>query len=256
MSAGFGQIDLKPVVFTAHVFYPDFVDELIPVIRELPEESTVLITTPNVDIKRELETALARPGLFLEVRLCPNRGRNFGPLLVEFGPRLRDVSSFIHVHSKKSEHGQEIQMAEWRRRLTGLFMDRHNLRKVQTLLENNPGIGLVYPEVRDLFRNLSFRWGLNKSPTRQKISQNPVLSEVKWQGHLQFPAGGMFWVRTEAIAPILELDWKYDDFPTELGQLDGTLHHGIERLIGECARITGFSHASFIESDDSFIIHT
>jgi lipopolysaccharide biosynthesis protein len=55
----------------------------------------------------------------------------------------------------------------------------------------------------------------------------------------------MFWVKTDAIRPLLELDWKYDMFPDEEGQIDGGTQHGIERLFGELILARGYKQALY-----------
>ena len=44
-----------------------------------------------------------------------------------------------------------------------------------------------------------------------------------------FPLGNMFWVKTNAIFQIFNENFEIE-IPEELGQKDGTIMHGIERI--------------------------
>jgi len=244
----------KPVVMTAHVFHQNQVEFFVAAINKLPAKSLVLITTPNPQIKDAFETLLDTRRLEVEVRLCQNRGRNFGPLLVEFSTRLLTVESFIHVHSKVSSHSGERDGSEWVARLMGLLLDVDKLRRTRALLDEYPQVGVVYSEVSDLFQGLSFRWGLSKFVLVPLLRRLGGFPKIRFQGAVAFPAGGMFWVKSDAIRPLLEADWSYADFPPELGQLEGTVQHGIERLVGALSSSLGYQHLVYSSHDDVFEI--
>jgi lipopolysaccharide biosynthesis protein len=62
----------------------------------------------------------------------------------------------------------------------------------------------------------------------------------------------MFWAKTNAINRLLEIDWKYSMFASEGQQLDGTLQHAIERVIGECALSSSYKQGIFLNAVDRF----
>jgi lipopolysaccharide biosynthesis protein len=226
---------MSPLVITAHVFYPDFATQLIDALKQLPKETKVLATTPSQEIKQDLESYLEVAGNPHDVRLTPNIGRNFGPLLVEFSKLLLTEKSFIHVHSKKSLHSIQISK-KWLERNTDLLLTEKGLQRISSLTKFNPKIGLVYADASDLLWGMNFRWGRSLKTAKDLFSHLPAFKEVSWSGRMMFPAGGMFWVKTEAIRPLLELDWTYSNFPQEFDQRDGTLQHVLERMIGQIVR--------------------
>ena len=61
--------------------------------------------------------------------------------------------------------------------------------------------------------------------------------------HFNFPIGTMFWARTKALAPLIELNLRYEDFPEEPLPIDGTMLHALERLLPLITEKAGFSYA-------------
>jgi len=55
-----------------------------------------------------------------------------------------------------------------------------------------------------------------------------------------FSAGTMLWYRTEALAPLFDVDMEYSDFEDENGQFEGTLMHAVERSLVYIARSQGY----------------
>jgi lipopolysaccharide biosynthesis protein len=233
---------MSPLVITAHVYYSDFAKQLIESLKQLPRDTKVYATTTSKVIKQNLEIYLEAAGHPHDVRITPNTGRNFAPLLVEFSKQLLTEKSFIHVHSKKSPHSPRIA-GNWLKKSTDLLLTRSGLQRISSLCEENAEIGMVYADSSDLLWGMNFRWGRSKKISRKTFGHLSGFEGIKWSGRLAFPAGGMFWVKTDAIRPLLEIDWKYENFKPESHRRDGDLQHGVERMLGELTLSQGFHHA-------------
>jgi lipopolysaccharide biosynthesis protein len=187
-----------------------------------------------------------RSGHEHDVRVTPNRGRNFGPLFVEFSKDLLKEKSFIHVHSKKSLHSPDFA-TDWLTRNTDLLLSESGFRRMRGLISADPKIGLVFVDASDLLYGTNFRWGRSLKIAKDTFADRNGFEYIKWSGRLSFPAGGMFWIKTEAIRPMLEIDWNYEMFPLEKGQGDGTMQHALERMIGQLPLSSGFKQASYLK---------
>ena len=52
--------------------------------------------------------------------------------------------------------------------------------------------------------------------------------------------GTAFWCKTDALAPLFEYPWTYDDFPKEPMDNDGTISHALERILPFVAQSQGY----------------
>ncbi len=64
----------------------------------------------------------------------------------------------------------------------------------------------------------------------------------------------MFWAKTHAVRPLLEVDWTYEMFPPEDNQKDGELQHSIERIVGVLASSRKCEHAVLVSKYDQFVL--
>ena len=88
-----------------------------------------------------------------------------------------------------------------------------------------PEIGIVGPEGHIVPMNLYY--GANSA--RLKAICQAFKTPMEKLSDMNFVAGSMFYARVQALIPLLNLGLHSDDFEPELGQLDGTLAHSIER---------------------------
>ena len=241
----------KAPVLTAHIFSLEFLEIFVQDLEVFSKFSGLWITTPNPKIQTTLYERLRFLNAEVDVRLTPNVGRNFAPLLVEFSEKLRKTSSFIHIHSKETRHAPRVG-SKWLNRNLKLFLSTEGITSLSKI-QHDPTIGLIYSDASDFLRGINYRWGRSREAVDKLILENPALSHIRTSGPIYFPAGGMFWAKTKSLNKLFDVNWKYEMFPKELQQIDGTLHHGIERLVGELALAEGYDHAIYTKKLEGFV---
>lgn len=241
------------IAFTFHIFYEEYVEKLISGIRklEIRNKFIILVTTPSIQVKRAIESQLGADFPMVEVTLVQNRGRNFGPMLVEYHERLQEFDLVVHLHSKKSLHLNSSLAQAWADESWKLLFEEPKLlERCLAIMSSRSDLGILYSSTRSFMPPKAFGWGGAKDAAKAWFSSHPDISIPS--GRFPFPAGGMFLARAKAIQPVLETPFSYEDFPIENGQLDGTYQHAIERIIGIVPRQLGFVHCTYIHRDDRF----
>jgi lipopolysaccharide biosynthesis protein len=171
------------------------------------------------------------------MRVVANRGRNFGPLALLLEQGVFDGYEIVgHVHTKRTFSQDTDFTASWRAFLVSnlLGCDTHPnmMDRILSALIKEADIALVYPD-----DPLEIGWDKNEAFAKELVESLGMKSLPE---HFKFPAGGMFWARTEYLRQLQSVGLKFDQMMPEPVPLDGSPLHALERLIGVMPEHFGF----------------
>jgi FMN phosphatase YigB (HAD superfamily) len=241
------------VAVMVHAYYAETFDVICRSLRSLPFPFTLLVSVPTPEARETVTASVRRVHLpvDLDVRVCPNRGRNFGPLVSEFADKIAASEYVLHLHTKRSLYTGGDQSA-WRDELVqSLAGTRAVVMSIIQLFSTRPDVGLVYPTTTTSLSYWAHHWLSNTSHAGGLFSRLGV-DDYPTEGYFPYPVGGMFWARVEAIRPLLETGLTVEDFPAEAGQNDGTLAHAIERSLVPLVHARGFKYVEHAAASGAF----
>jgi lipopolysaccharide biosynthesis protein len=246
----------KRIALVAHLFYLEGVKDFFNSVDSFPDGSSVFVSVASEEAKRQVEVAASLQAKRVHVSVAENRGRNMQPLFVVFGVELLGFDYIFHVHTKKSLHSKKLGEA-WNDRLwRSLISDISIVKRTLNLMERDNELVISYPWVCDLVPSANFRWGSNKKTAENLLERLGLSTPLNARVQFPFPAGGMFVMTGQYFAQIHAMNLALSDFPEELGQIDGTTQHAIERIIGYYAEIQGLKHLVYHSALDSFTSDT
>ncbi|WP_462169260.1 rhamnan synthesis F family protein [Pseudoalteromonas lipolytica] len=214
-----------------HIFYEEFIDYYCNSLVNFPQTVDVFISVANDELAKKAELAFSRCEKVdaIKIKVSPNQGRNFGPLLVEFSTYLERYDLFCHMHSKKSLYSGRVQ-TQWADYLGEyLLKDHHVIKQVLNHFQSNPKVGIYYPTSFWMMPDWVNHWLKNK-PYGKKFADEWGI-EIN-SDFIPYPVGGMFWARPDALRQLLDKEYSYDDFPSEPLPNDGSELHALERMLG------------------------
>lgn len=221
-----------------HVFYENLAVEFRRYFANIPVPFDVFLSTDSAAKKAVIEKAFAGWDRGrVEVRVTENRGRDIAPKLLGFRDVYDSHELVLHLHSKQSHHASVL--ANWRGfLLENLLGSPEIVASILGAFARRRDLGMIGSQHFEPVRHW-INWGGNFPPAAKLAERMGIdLSEDKV---LDFPSGSMFWARSAALRPLLDLDLTYGDFAEESGQIDGTPAHAIERLYYHVCERAGYS---------------
>ena len=243
----------QKIAICLHVFYVDVVKKFAECLHSFPTDVDVFVAVASHDIAEQVKSQFSSIKTVnkIEVVVCPNRGRNFGPLLVEFGSSLLEYDLMCHLHSKKSLYSGREQ-TQWFDYLNQyLFRDKHVVKSILRLFDKNPDYGIYYPTSFWMMPSWVNNWTCNKPFAKDFVSDFGL--DIS-QDFVNYPVGGMFWVRPKAIEPLLSKNYNYESFPEEPLPNDGSWLHALERVLGLLAEKQGYKQFFYYPPSGKFTL--
>lgn len=215
-----------------HVFDVGIWEEWAPALVEIPE---VRVTCPAGRGVAEAVRAV-RPDAVVEIR--ENRGRDLLPFLKSLRENPPAPGTLIlKLQTKSSSYLPPALGKRWREELQGpLAGDRAAVRACADWLAEHPEVGALGPEGHIM--QMPDHVGLN-AKWMERLLGLPF-SELP---AFDFPAGSMYWIRPEALAPLMALEIDDRWWEPEPLMTDGNLAHAVERLMGWSVREAGLDLA-------------
>jgi len=225
----------RSVCAIVHVFYIDIFEYIMERLNEIKFPHVRLIVTTHRDKYELVLKEVKKFNINCEVVVVENRGRDILPFLES----LKKVSSdelILKLHTKKSPHRSDGE--QWGRELIDSLTDSSSLKNGFNAFKDNNRLGMIIADGHAL--SLGDRIDENKEKFNLLVEQLNLSQQSLIEGAI-FPAGSMFLARSEAIRAILNLNLDLNSFECEEGQVDGTLAHAVERLLGLVILSNGFS---------------
>ena len=219
------------------MYYSELALEFRDSLKFLTGPTDLFISVPSERAKTSVSQIFSDwPNGTVTIRTAPNRGRDIAPKLITFRDVYDAYELVLHLHTKKSVYNPRL--VSWRHYLVKTLVGSPEIiSTILNLFALQPKLGLVAPEHYEPIWP-AVEWGSNFGIANDIASKWGI--RLDRGTTLDFPSGSMFWARSEALRPLLDLDLSIDSFPEERGQVDGTLAHAIERLYFICCERAGF----------------
>jgi glycosyltransferase involved in cell wall biosynthesis len=232
----------RRVALHIHAYWPELLPEIMSRLSRNRVRPDLFISVSD-DAARALVTDSLEnyAGDIAAVSVVPNRGRDIGPFLTEFGRAMMVRYDFVgHVHTKKSTDIADASMGStWFRFMLENLVGGQSGAAADSILSHmsrDSSLGMVFPDDPHIVQ-----WGENRA-LAEGLAQRMRLGRLP--EHFIFPVGTMFWARSSALERLMDLGLGWTDYPAEPLPYDGTLLHAIERLFSLVVYAAGFRCAA------------
>lgn len=237
-------LEIRPqgsIAVIAHAYYPELFAPMAQALAAIPWPFDLYVSVTSEVARNQVlsSTRQLSNAARVEVRVTPNRGRDIAPLLVTFAAAIREHQYILHIHTKKSLYSGR-ERTEWRDYLlAGLLGSETRVRQIFSEFAAHPTVGIIYPDTFAGVPYWAHTWLQNRGIALALGARLGI--DITHRHYVDAPMGSMFWARSGALQPLVDLRLGYGDFPDEQGQTDGTLQHAIERFFVLSAHRAGFS---------------
>lgn len=215
-----------------HLFYTEMIDYFCDKLQTISKIDYDLYITIPESKQDEIDLIKSKcPNAV--ICIVPNCGRDVLPfvqVIKQLQSQGCNYKYVLKLHSKKSPH--RVDGEQWRDKLVDSLLPKDLVltSKLKTILEKKD-TAIIGPEGEYVSLLVNYdSTGHHTLRLLKKIFSDKVAREMKPKSdEYGFFAGTMFWAKISAIQPVIDAV-NVTDFEPEMGQVDSTLAHALERL--------------------------
>jgi len=233
-----------------HLYYEDKLDDTMEYLRNIPDETDIYITTPNInpDIIREKLISLKNK---IEIIKVDNHGRLAGAYLLNLRRTILKYDVALLFHDKKTETAANKNSVDtfFYKISQNTIPSKGFAQSAIKLFETDPHLGVLMPTPPshgNFLNILGMEWGgagTDYEYTMKLLARLGVSVNCKESQRLIAPFGDIYWFRVDALSELFKYAWQPGDFPGEPCPADGTILHAIERIPCFLAQHRGYYSA-------------
>ncbi|MGN0973048.1 MAG: rhamnan synthesis F family protein [Aristaeellaceae bacterium] len=242
-----------------HIYDTSMAAEMAAYAASMPPEADVFISTTSEEKKQQILACFGSLPNQLEIRVCPNRGRDVSGLLANFKDVVMNYAVICVTHDKKTAYLKPETVGEGFAYMgyENILGSRAFVLNVLNAFARNKYLGLLYtpdPNHADFGTHIGLEWGPNFAATKELAQALHLHVPMDEKKPPCAPFGSNFWARSDALKPLFDKDWTYEDFPPEpFKALDGSILHAVERSYPYSAQQAGYYSALLMTTDYSAI---
>ena len=229
------------IAVQAHIFYEELIDEIIEKTNNIHVKFDLFISTDSKFKKEFIEKKIKKKtnAINYEIKIFKNKGRDVLPFIIQLKKVIKNYKYICHIHTKKSLYSKIGE--EWRSYLfTNLLGNNQIVSEILSDFEMSENLGIIFPEI---FHRILSDHG-NMINKYNLIYMNYLIRKINPYYKIietvsDFPAGNMFWARTNAVYQIFGKNFE-KRFPEEKGQIDSTIIRAIERIWIYLVKVNGY----------------
>jgi rhamnosyltransferase len=250
------------IAVIAHIPDASLAPDLLGAIAEIGQPSSLFVTTNDEDSARVIEDILdqnpSADRLSAVVRVVPRRGRDMSALLVGMRDVLLsdDFDLVVKVHARRPKTRSANVVRYFHRYQTeNLLGTAGYFANVLALFQREPGLGIVMPPMIHIGYATPGKGWAHYLPRATEVAKRLGI-QVPFDGVSPLaPLGGMWICRPQALAPLLQADWKVEDFGKPATHRKADMARVLERLVTYGAGEAGYHTRTVLSLEHAGISH-
>lgn len=225
----------SPLAIIIHVYFEELLPELLLHLDVFRNTGSKLFVSTTPEKLKTVRHTMSNTGFAYYLEAFDNHGRDVLPFLKLSQLAVNEgYPLMLKLHTKKSDHRLSGDL--WRREVYKRLLMPEAVDRLMQVFAHHPGLGMIGPAGHIV--PMSLYYGGNALPIGY-LSYRLQLEPQNLK-EMSFVAGSMFYIRAEALKPLLALNLDAELFEKEQGQFDGTMAHAVERIFAVSNMQAGF----------------